>query len=349
MTHASLPSVSVVVPTHNRGDLLSAAVESTLGQTHRPLEVLVVDDGSTDDTEAICARWGRALRYVRQANAGVSAARNRGIAEAQGDYVAFLDADDVWYPRKLEVQLAALAAHSRAAWCLTGCRVIGRDGQPRPEPQGLSAVSAVFTELGLTPEAFFGLRLARSELDAAGARHIVFVGDAFGLLFYGNFVLPSSALVRRNVVARLGGFDESFRVAEETEFFHRLAADSQLVVVLSPLVAYRAPEAGSLTAPTNTPRLIENALRSLELAAGRRASLTRFERRAYEAGRARLLQKLAYTHLSVLDRAGARAALQRARAAGIRLSPALVALYAASLFPALALRGLHAVKRRLRR
>src|SRR5262245_47409787 len=93
--------VSVLVPTYNRSKLVRRAVESALAQSYRRLEVLVVDDGSSDDTRQVIEGMDPRVRYIRQANAGVSAARNRGIAEARGEFVAFLDSDDEWLPWKL--------------------------------------------------------------------------------------------------------------------------------------------------------------------------------------------------------------------------------------------------------
>ena len=103
--------VSVVIPAYNAGRYIDEALESVLGQTHRRVEAIVVDDGSTDDTRARVQAYGDRVRYLGQTNAGVGAARNRGLAAATGDFIAFLDADDVWRPEKLEVQLAVAARH----------------------------------------------------------------------------------------------------------------------------------------------------------------------------------------------------------------------------------------------
>ncbi|HEX3110532.1 MAG TPA: glycosyltransferase family A protein, partial [Thermoanaerobaculia bacterium] len=100
-----MKSVSVVIPSYNYARYLGEAIDSALGQTLPPLEVIVVDDGSTDDTPAVLAAYGDRIRVLRQKNAGVAVARNSGIAAARGECVAFLDADDVWLPRKLELQI----------------------------------------------------------------------------------------------------------------------------------------------------------------------------------------------------------------------------------------------------
>ena len=103
------PAVSVIIPVHNTERYLGEAIESVLGQTQPPAELIVVDDGSTDGSAAVARRY-EAVRYVYQENAGQPAALNNGVCAASGDFLAFLDADDVWVPDKLAVQLGALAA-----------------------------------------------------------------------------------------------------------------------------------------------------------------------------------------------------------------------------------------------
>lgn len=105
------PLVSVVIPTYNHGHYVGQAVDSALNQSYQNIEVLVIDDGSTDDTRQRMVQYGDRIRYIHQPNQGLSAARNTGIANALGDYLAFLDSDDSFHPRKIEAQLACLAAH----------------------------------------------------------------------------------------------------------------------------------------------------------------------------------------------------------------------------------------------
>jgi len=100
--------VSVIIPTFNEADYLSEAIRSALHQTHAPLEIIVVDDGSTDQTPSVAASFGDAIRYDRQPHCGLSATLNRGVQLAQGDLFAFLDHDDVWVPDKLQKQAAVL-------------------------------------------------------------------------------------------------------------------------------------------------------------------------------------------------------------------------------------------------
>lgn len=114
------PLVSCVIPVWNGQDYLASAIDSVLGQTHGALEAIVVDDGSTDQTPLVIASYGSRVRTTRQENAGHGAARNTGIALARGEFIAFLDADDLWHPEKIERQLAACGASD--GMCFTWLR-----------------------------------------------------------------------------------------------------------------------------------------------------------------------------------------------------------------------------------
>ncbi len=105
------PLISAVIPTYNYGHFVTAAVRNVLAQTYRNLEVIVVDDGSKDNTRERLAPYLDRIRYVYQENQGPSAARNTGIRSATGEWVALLDSDDLWHPRKLELQVKYLQAH----------------------------------------------------------------------------------------------------------------------------------------------------------------------------------------------------------------------------------------------
>jgi glycosyltransferase involved in cell wall biosynthesis len=111
--------ISCIVPVFNGERYLQEALESIFKQTYGPLEVIVVDDGSTDGTAALAAGYGGRIRYLWQANAGEAAARNRGLSAAQGEFVAFLDADDLWHPEKLARQMARLRERPEIDLCFT--------------------------------------------------------------------------------------------------------------------------------------------------------------------------------------------------------------------------------------
>jgi glycosyltransferase involved in cell wall biosynthesis len=199
------PAVSVVIPVLNGAGTLGAAIESVRRQTYQDHEVIVVDDGSTDDTPSVAETFGAAVRYVRQEHGGVGAARNRGIAEARGALVAFLDADDLWLPRKLERQLAVL------------------DAAPSIDAVQCSAylVDARLRVLGVrrcTP--------ARDScLDYLLLRNLPSVG--------------SSAVIRRTRLEALGGFATDLVAIEDWDLVCRLARQGRLRSLADVLVLYR--------------------------------------------------------------------------------------------------------------
>jgi glycosyltransferase involved in cell wall biosynthesis len=199
------PSVSVVIPTFNSGRLVAEAVASALAQTVVPAEVIVVDDGSTDDTPERLAPYAGRVRYIRQENRGVSAARNRGVAEARGEFVAFLDADDVWHPRKWELQLRAFDR-------LPGLGMIG--AQPFDWP------ASVFPSL-----------------PGADAPRVTPVG--WRDLVVKNYLTTSSVVVRRDVLERAGRFDTALQGPEDRDLWLRVAEVAPIVNLELPLVGYR--------------------------------------------------------------------------------------------------------------
>jgi glycosyltransferase involved in cell wall biosynthesis len=152
------PLVSVVLPAYNRERYLEAALESALAQRYRPLEVVVVDDGSTDGTARV-ARAHREVRYLYQPNRGVAAARNAGIAASRGALIAFLDSDDLWAPEKLGVQVRFLSEHPDLGYCLTRMQTFLEPGCVLPagvRPQVLSrpGIGAVPSTLLVRREIF---------------------------------------------------------------------------------------------------------------------------------------------------------------------------------------------------
>jgi glycosyltransferase involved in cell wall biosynthesis len=150
------PLVSVILPAFNGEAFLAEAIESVLGQTWSPVELIVVDDGSSDRSPAIARAYP--VTYVRQENAGVAAARNRGLAESRGEFVSFLDQDDIWLPEKLERQVAALEREPGAARCICRFEMFLQPGQELPFWTG----AAVLEGSHRTPQV--GTLLVRREL-----------------------------------------------------------------------------------------------------------------------------------------------------------------------------------------
>lgn len=338
----------MIIPTWNRAHQLREALDSALAQTSSPYEIIVVDDGSTDETANVVSDYREKTRYVFQSNAGVSAARNNGAGQATGELLAFLDSDDTWHPEKLSVQLAALDAAPAAGWSITGCDVIGRDGQVISGKSGWTSVFRLFDETGTDPDEFLSRHFQKLSATVEGRNQTIFTGDAWPPLFLGNFALPSSAIIFRDLFIRIGGFDTDFRLAEETEFFHRLASAAPVALIPQALVGYRVSDSGSLTSPANTVKLIGNALLSLDRAHALRNASGPSES-YYQQGRRALLRHKAYAELSMKNGRGARRTVREAWAAGSPKDVWTLAIYGLSLAPGRVLDVLHRLKLRASR
>ena len=216
------PKVSVVIPTYNRIDLVGKAIDSALAQTYRDLEVIVVDDGSSDGTGQMLREvYGDRIRYFAQANQGVSGAWNRGIAEARGEWIAFLASDDLWEKEKLECQFKALERFGPdCEACYTDVRLFNH-----PENRTLFQMG----EEGYRHEGTIGVNgeVHRVLVRAPGAGMLVFMG---------------SLLARTDVVRKTGGCDPSLRFGEDSDLLFRLAMLTGFCYVNRPLVWFdRSP------------------------------------------------------------------------------------------------------------
>jgi glycosyltransferase involved in cell wall biosynthesis len=199
------PLVSVVIPAYNYGQFVTAAVDSALAQTYRNVEVLVIDDGSTDDTRRKLEPYGDRIRYHYQENQGLSGARNTGIRLARGEFIAPLDADDLWHPRKLEVQM----------------RVFER----RPEV----ALVASRQQLDF-PSPWFAI-----EHDVPPPEQEISLEDVLVICCFG----PSSVILRRDCLGGATPFDPTLRSVQDRELWIRIAAGFPIVRIELPLVYYR--------------------------------------------------------------------------------------------------------------
>jgi GT2 family glycosyltransferase len=340
-----LSSISVVIPTYNRADLLKLTLESVLAQTLRPTQVLVIDDGSTDNTAEVCASFPSPVQLIRQQNNGVAAARNRGMREATGDWIAFCDSDDLWVQDKLRIQMGVML-DTGSEWSITDFGIIDPEGTRRMS-KGFQRAFPIFPETRISPEAHFGRWLEKREVDVGGDTIPVYTGDAYPMLFLGNVVIPSTSIVARELIERVGPFDEKLEVAEDTEYFHRVAALSPVSIIMAPLTDYRIGHP-SLVSQRKTERLIGNALISGERAAKLRIPDSQKTRDAIDEGQRMLRVRLAYSRLADRDRNGVRQALRSGSGAYI-LTVRSTLLLLASYLPDAALRGIHSAKRALKR
>lgn len=207
--------VSVIIPSYNRWPMLGEAVDSVLAQTVREYELIVVDDGSTDETPRRLRDYGARLTMLSQSRRGVAAARNLGARQASGRYLAFLDSDDTWQPVKLERQLAFMERNPEVEICQTD-EIWVRNGV-RVNPRH---------------------------------RHRKPSGDIFRASLDLCLVSPSAVMMRRGLFERVGGFDESFPVCEDYDLWLRIAKDTEVSLIPEALVTKRGGHADQLSRST---------------------------------------------------------------------------------------------------
>ena len=206
------PLVSVIIPTFNRGWILKEAIDSVLAQDFTDFELIVVDDGSTDDTDQILDDYGQDLMVIRQTNQGVSSARNRGIDAAAGRLIAFLDSDDLWLPRKLSTQVAFFDANPQAVinqteeiWIRNGVRV-----NPK-------------------------------------IRHHKFSGMIFERSLALCLVSPSAVMMKRFLFDEVGLFDEDLPACEDYDLWLRISWRYPVHLIETPLIIKRGGHADQLS------------------------------------------------------------------------------------------------------
>jgi len=265
-----MSTVSVVIPAYNSAHLLHRSLASVLRQTRPVEEVLVVNDGSTDETAALLTRYAAPVRSLYQPNGGLSSARNLGIRNALGEWVAFLDADDQWLPEKIERQLRVAADNPEAGVIYTDAFVIGLQGEP----------------------------LGRY-LDGKGPMS----GWIFDRLLEAFFVLPSTTMIRRQLLIDAGMFTDSLRRTEDYDLCLRLAKLCPFALLPEALTLYeRQPD--SISRNTVAEHESHMALYRRLLA----QELTREQRMKVE----RRLRKALFSHAYALRSKDPSAALQAA-------------------------------------
>jgi glycosyltransferase involved in cell wall biosynthesis len=213
------PLVSVIIPTYNRADVISLTIDNVFSQTYKNIELILIDDGSTDNTQAILSTYGSRIRVITQANAGPAAARNRGIEVSQGSIIAFQDSDDLWKPTKLERQVALMSHFDDSVPCCL-CNA------SYTVPIGRRNTS--FDNACINPSHEEGLWINVAEVLAT------------------RFVLFNQTVaIRRSALEKVGGFDESLKYMEDYDLPLRLAVEGPWAFIHDPLVVYRLGTANS--------------------------------------------------------------------------------------------------------
>jgi glycosyltransferase involved in cell wall biosynthesis len=297
----SAPRVSVVIAAYNAASTLAETLASVEAQTFGDLEIVVIDDGSSDATPALLearARTSSRLLWKRQPNAGVAAAREHAIALARGELIAFVDADDIWLPDKVAAEVALFDRDPAVAFVY--CDAI--DFFPTHD-----ASRSWFAEK----------RPAR--------------GDVLCELFNGNFALTSTVMVRKAALLAVGGFDRALRVNEDFELWLRLAAEYRFDYVDAILVRRRILESGLTRA--NPMKCYLQDLAIIDAWVARRPDLFAASSGIVRRRRALILSRVGYQHLADRAFAAARRAYAEAYRLGQRDKATLFRLVAAHVPP----------------
>ena len=248
-----MPLVSVVIPAYNAEKFVLQAVRSVLQQCYQPLEIWLVDDGSTDQTAEIVRQHAPIVKIVRQENAGVAAARNTGLRLARGELICFLDADDGWLPGKLAAQVVYMQAHPEVGLLYHDWLVW------RPDATG------AYPPLPATPPE------STDEIDNDQS------GWIYHRLLLDSLVHTSTAMIRSQVVADVGLFDPHLKLGEDYDYWLRVSRQWQMHKLKAVYSFYRAVP-GSLSnvpSPQNTEYLlVQNAVKQWGLASPNGVSLT---------------------------------------------------------------------------
>ena len=214
------PLVSTIIPTYNRAALVCDAIDSVLAQTYQNVEIIVVDDGSTDDTLEVLRRYSDRIQMISQPNAGPAAARNRGLLAAKGELIAFLDSDDLWLPDKLALQVNLLSrVGEEVPCCLCNIKMLWKERE-----------LTSFEVAWLKPPISQGVWHNPDEILAS--RFVLF---------------NQGVLIRRRVLREIGGFDERFRMLEDYDLALRLSLQGDWAFVREPLVIWREGATNSLS------------------------------------------------------------------------------------------------------
>ena len=214
--------VSVVIPTYNRAYCIDNAIQSVLSQTHSDVEVVIVDDGSTDGTrELIKVRYAsdNRIKYIHRENGGVSAARNTGLRQATGDFIALLDSDDVWKPWKLELQLACLQLIPHAGMVWTDMEAVDPHGHVF-DPRFLRTMYSAYQ--WFPAGTLFGevMPLPAISVSLPSEAGKLYAGNIFSQMIMGNLVHTSTVLLRRDRLEKVKAFDEGLKYSGEDYDFH---------------------------------------------------------------------------------------------------------------------------------
>lgn len=230
------PSVSVIIPTYNRARFIPIAVQSVLDQTFRNVEIVVVDDGSTDDTRRALEPFKEKISYFVTENKGAAHARNFGMKAAGGKYIAFLDSDDCYLPHKLELQISFMEAHPEVGMVSTEVSSLTNEGIS--EEYHLRSFHSIYNRKGWSYEDLFPVQ-GKFDCRALNAPVPFYIGQLFRYVLQGPVVMSNTILFPKEILKHTGYQNESYRLAEEYELIVRICKYYEVAFLDIPTYLYR--------------------------------------------------------------------------------------------------------------
>ncbi len=254
-------SFTTIVPAFNSSSTIEETIYSLTKQNRKSDQIIVVDDGSIDDTATLVKKF-HGIELIQQSNAGVAAARNIGAYRSRGEWIAFCDSDDVWHPDKLAVIERCIEKFPKSFFFHHNFYLLGREMSRlyKGVAEGTDTIFPFFRENRLSFKDIYPEHYILAPNDVSWSTVPIYMGNAFPWLVLGNFILPSTAVIKRSAFMSLSGFDENFRYAEDTEFFLRLSKDLNFFFIDLPLTGYRAFSGGL---SSNAESSLENGMQAL--------------------------------------------------------------------------------------
>jgi glycosyltransferase involved in cell wall biosynthesis len=235
-------TVSVIMPTYNRAGYIKDAIESVLNQTYNNFELIIVDDGSQDNTEEVISPYltrDSRIRYIKQANAGAATARNRGLSMRNGNLVAFIDSDDIWESDKLGIQVSIMDALPEAGIVCSDFSAVKNNSLI--ERSHIRSYFSVLNDYSLDYHDVFSHQLDQ-KIEGLDNNDKVYWGNVFATMLFGNIILTSTCLCRSAVFETAGGFDPSFRTLEDYDLYLKITRTFPVALVTKPLIRYQYSE-----------------------------------------------------------------------------------------------------------
>lgn len=244
--------ISVIIPIYNRARYIRDCLESVFKQTYKDYEIILVDDGSTDNLREVLVPYMKGINYIYKENGGAASARNLGIKNAKGDYIAFLDSDDKWLDFKLDLEMQVLSRFPEAAFIFTDFSCFS-DKKGKIADSYIRTYFFTLETYNLEFGKLFNSHCSLKDLDVRilylPESINVYSGNVFKEVLLGPFFSTFTVLMRKHCIENVALFDESLNTGEDYEFFARVAKQFDVVYINYPTVAYRRFHEDQLSGP----------------------------------------------------------------------------------------------------